>query len=220
MGLLSSLETLLDSVNNVMGVIDGKLRNKADKSDVYSRAEIDDPNRTLGANAATAARLKVLRTIALAGQAVGEIGFDGSGNVTMQVSVPGLAGKADASDTVTPAQLEARLHEIIGAAPEALNQLEEFARALGEDPDFANTMLTKLGAKADKATTYTIVQADGKFLLKTSQAADSAKLGGNAPNYFASAASVTSLEGATADAFTRLAAAFVSGANKINSIGT
>lgn len=220
MGLLSSLETLLDSVNNVMGVIDGKLRNKADRSDVYSKAEIDDSNRTLGANAATAARLKVLRTIALAGQAVGEIGFDGSGNVTMQVSVPGLASKADALDTVTPAQLEARLHEIIGAAPEALNQLEEFARALGEDPDFANTMLTKLGAKADKATTYTIVQADGKFLLKTSQAADSAKLGGNAPNYFASAASVTSLEGATADAFTRLAAAFVSGANKINSIGT
>jgi hypothetical protein len=220
MGLLSSLETLLDSVNNVMGVIDGKLRNKADRSDVYSKSEIDDPNRTLGANTATASRLKVLRTIALAGQAVGEIGFDGSGNVTMQVSVPGLASKAEASDTVTPAQLEARLHEIIGAAPEALNQLEEFARALGEDPDFANTMLTKLGAKADKATTYTIVQADGKFLLKTSQAADSAKLGGNAPNYFASAASVTSLEGATADAFTRLAAAFVSGANKINSIGT
>ncbi|MNJ09750.1 hypothetical protein D3C77_39010 [compost metagenome] len=220
MGLLSSLETLLDSVNNVMGVIDGKLRNKADKSDVYSKTEIDDPNRTLGANAATAARLKVLRTIALAGQAVGEIGFDGSGNVTMQVSVPGLASKADAADTVTPAQLEARLHEIIGAAPEALNQLEEFARALGEDPDFANTMLTKLAAKADKATTYTIVQADGKFLLKTAQAADAAKLGGNVPAYFASAASVTALEGAIGDAFTRLAAAFNSGATKINSIGT
>lgn len=219
MGLLSPLETLLDSVNNVMGVIDGKLRNKADKSDVYSKAEIDDSNRTLGANAATAARLKVLRTIALAGQAVGEVGFDGSGNVTMQVSVPGLASKADATDTVTPAQLEARLHEIIGAAPEALNQLEEFARALGEDPDFANTMLTKLAAKADKATTYTIVQADGKFLLKTAQAADAAKLGGNVPTYFASAVSVTALESATSDAFTRLAAALNSGANKINSIG-
>ncbi|MCV3804621.1 hypothetical protein OHU52_29835 [Pseudomonas aeruginosa] len=219
MGLMSSLETLLDSVNNVMGVIDGKLRNKADKSDVYSKAEIDDPNRTLGANAATAARLKVLRTIALAGHAVGEIGFDGSGNVTMQVSVPGLASKADATDTVTPAQLEARLHEIIGAAPEALNQLEEFARALGEDPDFANTMLTKLADKADKATTYTIVQADGKFLLKTAQAADAAKLGGNAPTYFASAASVSSLDSATADAFVRLAAAFNSGATKINNVG-
>lgn len=220
MGLLAQLETVIASINTLMGVIDGKLRNKADKADVYSRTDIDDPNRTLGANAATAARLKVLRTIALAGQAVGEIGFDGSGNVTMQVSVPGLASKAEASDTVTPAQLEARLHEIIGAAPEALNQLEEFARALGEDPDFANTMLTKLATKADKATTYTIVQADGKFLLKTAQAADSAKLGGNIPTYFASADSVTALESAVADAFTRLAAAFNSGATKINSIGT
>ena len=220
MGLLAQLETVIASINTLMGVIDGKLRNKADKADVYSRADIDDPNRTLGANAATAARLKVLRTIALAGQAVGEIGFDGSGNVTMQVSVPGLASKAEASDTVTPAQLDARLHELIGAAPEALNQLEEFARALGEDPDFANTMLTKLAAKADKATTYTIVQADGKFLLKTAQAADSAKLGGNVPAYFASADSVAALESAVADAFTRLAAAFNSGATKINSIGT
>lgn len=219
MGLLSSLETLLDSVNNVMGVIDGKLRNKADRSEVYGKSDIDDPNRTLGANAATAGRLKVLRTIALAGHAVGEVGFDGSGNVTMQVSIPGLASKAEASDTVTPAQLEARLRDLIGAAPEALNQLEEFARALGEDPDFANTMLTKLATKADKATTYTIVQADGKFLLKTSQAADSAKLGGNTASFFASAASVQSLEGSTSDAFARLAAAFTSGANKINGAG-
>lgn len=219
MGLLTQLETVVASINTLMGVIDGKLRNKADKADVYSKTDIDDPNRTLGANAATAARLKVLRTIALAGQAVGEIGFDGSGNVTMQVSVPGLASKAEASDTVTPAQLDARLHELIGAAPEALNQLEEFAKALNEDPNFANTMLTKLAEKSDKATTYTIAQVDGKFLLKTAQAVDSAKLGGNLPSYFASAASVSALEGATEDAFTRLAAAFNSGANKINSIG-
>ena len=221
MGVISAtLETLVASVNNLMGVIDGKLRNKADKADTYAKTEIDDPSRTLGANAATASKLKVLRTITLAGQVVGEIGFDGSGNVTMQVSVPGLADKANTVEAVTPAQLDARLHEIIGAAPEALNQLEEFARALGQDPDFANTMLTKLATKADKATTYTIVQADGKFLLKTGQAADSAKLGGNSPAYFASADSVTALEGATADAFTRLAAAFNSGATKINSIGT
>lgn len=219
MGLLTPLETLLASVNTLMGVIDGKLRNKADRAEVYVKTDLDDPSRTLGANAATAARLKVLRTIALAGQAVGEIGFDGSGNVTMQVSVPALASKADVADVVTLAQLETRLQEIIGAAPEALNQLEEFARALGEDPDFANTMLTKLADKADKSTTYTIVQADGKFLLKTAQAADAAKLGGNIPSYFASAASVSALESATGDAFTRLAAAFNSGANKINSIG-
>lgn len=220
MGVLTTLESLIASVNNVLGVIDGKLRNKADRSDVYSKAEVDDSTRTLGANAATASRLKVMRTITLAGQAQGEIGFDGTGNVVMQVTVPGLASKAEAADTVTPAQLDARLRELVGAAPEALNQLEEFAKALNEDPNFANTMLTKLAEKSDKATTYTIAQVDGKFLLKTAQAVDSAKLGGNLPAYFASAASVTSLDAATTDAFTRLAAAFNSGATKINSIGT
>lgn len=220
MGILTPLENLLASVNNLMGVIDGKLRNKADSADVYSKTDIDDPARTLGANAATASRLKVLRTISLDGDAVGQVGFDGTGNVVMQVTVPGLDSKAEASEAVTPAQLEARLRDLIGAAPEALDQLGEIARALGEDPNFANTMLTKLAEKADKSTTYTIAQVDGKFLLKTSQAADSAKLGGNMPSYFASADSVTALESATGDAFTRLANAFNSGATKINSIGT
>ncbi|MNJ41712.1 hypothetical protein D3C77_366470 [compost metagenome] len=220
MGVLSdALDGLLTAVNNALGVIDGKMRNKADRSEVYGKTDIDDATRTLGANAATASKLKAVRTITLAGQAEGQVGFDGAGNVVMQVVVPGLASKAEAVDTVTPAQLDARLQELVGAAPEALNQLEEFARALNEDPNFANTMLTKLAEKADKATTYTITQVDGKFLLKTAQAADSAKLGGNLPSYFASAASVASLEASTADALTKLAAAFNSGATKINSTG-
>lgn len=220
MGILTPLENLLASVNNLMGVIDGKLRNKADSANVYSKTDIDDPNRTLGANAATAAKLKVLRTISLAGQAVGEVGFDGSGNVVMQVSVPSLADKANIADTVTPAQLAAVLEELIGAAPDALNQFGEIAKALNDDPNFANTIINQVSLKADKATTYTIAQVDGTFLLKTAQAVDSAKLGGNLPSYFASADSVTALESATGDAFTRLANAFNSGATKINSIGT
>lgn len=219
MGLMAALDGLLASVNNALGVIDGKLRNKADRSEVYGKADIDDAARTLGANAASASRLKVMRMITLAGQAQGEIGFDGAGSVVMQVTVPGLASKAEAADTVTPAQLDARLQELVGAAPEALNQLEEFARALNEDPNFANTMLAKLAEKADKATTYTVTQVDGKFLLKNAQAVDSAKLGGNLPSYFASADSLASLEAATSDAFSRLAAAFTSGANKINGTG-
>ncbi|MCS7871144.1 hypothetical protein N0023_28425 [Pseudomonas aeruginosa] len=218
MALPETLETLLASVNNLMGVIDGKLRNKANKADVYTRTELDDPLRTLGANAATASRLKVSRLLTLAGEATGEVGFDGSGNVTMMVTVPGLLDKADKSNVVTPAQMDARFEELIGAAPEALNQLNEFAAALGNDPNFAATMLAALDAKADKSSTYTITQADGKFLLKSGKAADAALLGGNAPAYFASAASVAALESAVGDAFNRLATAFNTGATKINAI--
>lgn len=220
MGLLATLDTLIASVNNLMGVIDGKLRNKADKADVYTKPEIDDPNRTIGTNAATASRLKVLRTITLAGGVTGEVGFDGSGNVTMQVSVPGLAGKANVGEVVTPEQLEQRFAQLIGAAPAALDQLEEFAAALGNDPNFANTVLVKLDSKADKSATYTITQINGKFLLKTGIAADSYLLGGNAPAYFASADSVLALESDVGDGLQRLANAFTAGATKINgSIG-
>ncbi|WP_319130801.1 hypothetical protein [Pseudomonas aeruginosa] len=218
MALPEMLETLLASVNNLMGVIDGKLRNKANKADVYTRTDLEDPLRTLGANAATASKLKVARLLTLAGEATGEVGFDGSGNVTMMVTVPGLQDKANVGEVVTPAQMEARFNHLIGAAPEALNQLEEFANALGQDPNFAATMLAKLAEKADKATTYTITQADGKFLLKTAKAADSALLGGNAPAYYASGASVTALEQAVGDAFNRIAKSFNDGATKINAI--
>ena len=152
MALPEMLETLLASVNNLMGVIDGKLRNKANKADVYTRTEIDDPLRTLGANAATAAKLKVARLLTLGGEATGEVGFDGSGNVTLMVTVPGLLDKANKVDTLTPAQIDARIQTLIGSAPAALDTLKELADALGNDPNFATSMTTALAAKADKAT--------------------------------------------------------------------
>ncbi|HGM5026214.1 TPA: hypothetical protein ACKPXH_003956 [Pseudomonas aeruginosa] len=218
MALPEMLETLLASVNNLMGVIDGKLRNKANKVDVYTRTDLDDPLRTLGANAATASRLKVARLLTLGGEATGEVGFDGSGNVTLMVTVPGLLDKANKVDTLTPAQIDARIQTLIGSAPAALDTLKELADALGNDPNFATSMTTALAAKADKSTTYTITQADGKFLLKTGKAADASLLGGNAPAYYASAASVTALEASVADAFQRLATAFNNGATQINAI--
>ncbi|MEH6353808.1 hypothetical protein [Pseudomonas sp. 3JA] len=220
MGAVSeTLESLLTAVNGLMGVIDGKLRNKVDKAEVYTRTDIDDPTRTLGANSATATRLKVARVITLAGDAHAAGGFDGSDALTLMVSIPALADKADKLDTLTPAQIDARIQAVIGTSPAALDTLAELAAAMNNDPGFAASMTTALAAKSDKATTYTVTQADGKFLLKTAQSTDSAKLGGNLPSHFATAAGLASLEAGVADGFTRLAAAFNSGANKINGTG-
>ena len=219
MGAVSAtLESLLTAVNGLMGVIDGKLRNKADKAEIYTRTDLDDPLRTLGANAATASRLKVARVITLAGDAEAAGGFDGSDALTLMVTIPALADKADKLDTLTPAQIDARIEAVIGTSPAALDTLAELAAAMNNDPDFAASMTTALGAKADKATTYTIAQVDGAFLLKTAQAVDSAKLGGNLSSHFATAAGLSSLEAEVADGFTRLAAAFNNGANQINAI--
>jgi len=214
----ATVESLLTAVNGLMGVIDGKLRNKANLAEVYTRTDLDDPLRTLGANAATASKLKIARLFTLLGEAQAEGAFDGSGNLTLMVTVPGLADKANKVDTLTPAQIDARIQAVIGSAPAALDTLIELATALGNDPNFAASMTTALAAKADKSTTYTITQADGKFLLKTATAADSAKLGGNLPSHFAPAAGLSSLEAEVADGLTRLAAAFNNGATQINAI--
>jgi len=217
MGLTVKIQELIASLNNVMGVIDGKLRNKADKAEIYTRTQLDDPLKTLGANAATASRLKVTRVISLGGEATGSVGFDGSGNVTLMVTVPGLADKANKAETLTPQEVDARIEAVIGAAPEALDTLKEIAAALGNDPNFAATMTTELEKKANSADVYNRQQAEATFLAKGAKAADSALLGGNAPGHFATAAGLSSLEEGVSDAFSQLAQSFNDAANRINS---
>ncbi len=67
-----------------------------------------------------------------------------------------VADATDANDAVNKAQLEAKLAQavagLVGTAPEALNTLNELAAALGNDPNFATTVATQIGGKADKTT--------------------------------------------------------------------
>lgn len=218
MGLGTKITDMITSFNSMLGVIDGKLRLKANAADVYTKTYVDDPLKTLGANSATASKLQIAREISLGGDAAGSVSFDGSGNVVLTVSVAELANKANISDTMTPAAVEARIQEVIAAAPAALDTLSELSEALGNDPDFAATMTSQLALKANSSEVYTITQADGKFLLKTAQAADSAALAGNPATYFATATSVSSLEAEIGNAFSQLTTAFNDGAAQINGI--
>ena len=216
---LLNFDDLMTSLARFMGVVDGKLRAKADKSTIYERGYLDDAGNTLGANAATASRLKTARVIALAGDATGEADFDGSAPVTLLVTVPGLADKADAIDAVTPGQLEARLTALIGTSPASLDTLAEIAEALNNDPDFAATITAKLAEKASAADVYTKAQGDARYLGKGAQAADAALLGGKAPTHYAPASGLSSLETEVDGAFKQLAQAFTDGADKISGNG-
>ena len=60
--------------------------------------------------------------------------------------------KADKEDTYTKGETDARIEEVVGAAPDALDTLQEIASALNDDSDFAGTMTTQLAAKVDKVT--------------------------------------------------------------------
>lgn len=63
-------------------------------------------------------------------------------------------------------QVDARIQEVVAAAPEALDTLKELADALGNDPDFAGTVTTKLAKKANSIDVYTKEEADAKFITE------------------------------------------------------
>ena len=58
--------------------------------------------------------------------------------------------KYDKSETYTRLEVDERIEEIIGAAPEVLDTLQELAEALDNDPNFAATMTKELANKVDK----------------------------------------------------------------------
>lgn len=63
-------------------------------------------------------------------------------------------------------QVEARIQEVVAAAPEALDTLKELADALGNDPNFAGTVTTELAKKANSIDVYTKEEADAKFITE------------------------------------------------------
>lgn len=63
-------------------------------------------------------------------------------------------------------QVDARIQEVVAAAPEALETLKELADALGNDPNFAGTVTTELAKKANSIDVYTKEEADTKFITE------------------------------------------------------
>lgn len=62
--------------------------------------------------------------------------------------------------TETNNAISTKVAEIIDAAPEALNTLNELAAALGNDPNFAATITAQIGTKANSSDVYTTTQTD------------------------------------------------------------
>ena len=64
-------------------------------------------------------------------------------------------------------QVEAAIQKIIGSAPEVLDTLEEIAKALGDDPNFATTMTQKLTELTTKLETEIQNRIEGDDGLET-----------------------------------------------------
>lgn len=70
------------------------------------------------------------------------------------------------ADYQNASQVDARIQEVVAAAPEALDTLKELADALGNDPDFAGTVTEELSKKANSVDVYTKGEADAKFITE------------------------------------------------------
>nr|MBF4237593.1 hypothetical protein [Vibrio anguillarum] len=122
------IEIMIAKLSELLGVIDGKLRNKLDKSG----GTIDHLTVTnrLSATADHAHALKVARLFSLIGAAQGQVSFDGTGDAEITVTVPELANKADKAVTYTKDEVNQLFQNLIGLAPEELDTIYELAEAL------------------------------------------------------------------------------------------
>ena len=59
--------------------------------------------------------------------------------------------------------------QLVGSAPETLDTIEEVAKALGDDPNFATTVMNEVGKKVDKINGYGLVNVDFRFSLNNQE---------------------------------------------------
>ena len=144
----------------------------------------DATNDKVTVSVASAPKLTTARTISLSGDVSGSTSFDGSANVTITATVAddshnhvisnidGLQAALDAKETPSGAQTkadsalasaknytDAKVAGVVNSAPEALDTLYELAEALGNDPNFATTVMTEIGTKETPAGAQAKVDA-------------------------------------------------------------
>lgn len=144
---------------------------------------------------------KDIRTL-LAGKAdavhehvAADVKFDDGKNLVEKLAEIQAGGQVDLSGYATETYVQQQIGALVNGAPEALNTLKELAAALGDDANFASTMVQELAKKVDKV--------DGQRLITDEEAAKLAGL----QNYndAALAGRVAALEGINHDDFAKAA---------------
>ncbi|WP_214652966.1 hypothetical protein, partial [Vibrio anguillarum] len=200
-------------LSELLGVIDGKLRNKLDKSG----GTIDHLTVTnrLSATADHAHALKVARLFSLIGAAQGQVSFDGTGDAEITVTVPELANKADKAVTYTKDEVNQLFQNLIGLAPEELDTIYELAEALKGNQDSIGTIITELAKKANTVDVWSRTESDARFLLKGERAANAELFNGKAEAYYAKQTGLDATNQELSSVITQLTAAFQNGTNII-----
>ena len=124
-----------------------------------------------------------------------DVKFDDGKNLVEKLAEIQTGGQVDLSGYATEAYVQQQLEALVGGAPEALDTLKELSAALGDDANFASTMVQELAKKVDKV--------EGQRLITNEEAAKLAGL----QNYndAALAGRVAALEGINHDDFAKAA---------------
>ncbi|MBD6945695.1 hypothetical protein [Vibrio parahaemolyticus] len=207
------IEIMISKLSELLGVIDGKLRNKLDKSG-GTVDHLTVTNR-LSATADHAHALKVARLFSLIGAAQGQVLFDGTGDAEITVTVPELANKADKSVTYTKDEVNQLFQNLIGLAPEELDTIYELAEALKGNQDSIGTIITELAKKANTVDVWSRTESDARFLLKGERAANAELFNGKSEAYYAKQTEFDATNQELSSVITQLTAAFQNGTNII-----
>ena len=212
----TSIEIMISKLSQLLGTIDGKLRNKLSKSG-GTIEHLTVTNR-LAATSDHAHALKVARLFSLVGDGTGQVSFDGSGDVEITLSISELANKADKSVTYTKDEVNQLFQNLIGMSPEELDTIYELAASLQGNQDSIGTIITELAKKANSADVYDKLTSDARFLLKGAKAADTQLLEGKGAAYYATKNGLDATNQELSSVITQLTAAFDNGTNLINGV--
>lgn len=141
--ILSSLNANISSVNNQMAVLSNDVHGVTDNY-VPKTRRINDKflSHDIRLTADDVEALPI--TAGVTHPVRGELVVNG--HVTAE-------NATQDNHVVTKAQLDAKVAEVVNSAPETLDTLEELAKSLGDDPNFATTVTNKIGTVDKKIDT-------------------------------------------------------------------
>ncbi len=91
-------------------------------------------------------------------------------DLVTKAEIPDISGKADKSEvytkTETDSEITTAISGLVNSAPSTLDTLNELATALGNDPNFATTIATQIGTKANSTDVYTKTESDSLLTTK------------------------------------------------------
>ena len=79
-----------------------------------------------------------------------DVKFDDGKSLVEKLAEIQTGGKVDLTGYATQEYVQGQIEALVDGAPEALNTLKELSTALGDDANFASTMVQELAGKVDK----------------------------------------------------------------------